>query len=98
MTVDCPHCRIAPLSNCHIASYSGALRNFKEKTAITIIDLNLLNENFRFNYSGQRNTGRPTSFEGIRVPVESLFDHLEHGVSLNDFLDDFPSVDKEQAI
>jgi len=30
--------------------------------------------------------------------VESLFDHLEAGVSLDDFLDDFPTVTKEQAI
>ena len=37
-------------------------------------------------------------FTGTRVPVESLFDHLEAGVSLDEFLDDFPSVSKEQAI
>ncbi len=37
-------------------------------------------------------------FSGTRVPVESLFDHLESGVSLEEFLDDFPSVTKEQAV
>ena len=37
-------------------------------------------------------------FNGTRVPVESLFDHLESGISLDDFLDDFPSVTKEQAV
>jgi len=37
-------------------------------------------------------------FAGTRVPVESLFDHLEAGVSLDGFLEDFPSVKKEQAI
>lgn len=37
-------------------------------------------------------------FEGTRVPIESLFDHLEAGVSLNEFLDDFPSVGREQAV
>jgi uncharacterized protein (DUF433 family) len=41
--------------------------------------------------------GRPV-FTGTRVPVESLFDHLEAGVSLDDFLLDFPSVQKEQAV
>lgn len=41
--------------------------------------------------------GRPV-FSGTRVPVESLFDHLEEGVSLEEFLDDFPTVSKEQAI
>ena len=37
-------------------------------------------------------------FAGTRVPVESLFDHLEAGVSLDEFLEDFPTVSKEHAI
>lgn len=37
-------------------------------------------------------------FRGTRVPIESLFDHLEDGVSLDEFLDDFPTVKREQAI
>lgn len=37
-------------------------------------------------------------FTGTRVPVESLFDHLEAGVPLAEFLDDFPTVSKEQAV
>ncbi|QIL74783.1 DUF433 domain-containing protein [Hymenobacter sp. HDW8] len=41
--------------------------------------------------------GQPV-FKGTRVPVETLFDHLEAGVSLEEFLDDFPTVTKEQAI
>lgn len=41
--------------------------------------------------------GQPV-FAGTRVPVESLFDHLEAGVSLDEFLDEFPTVTKVQAI
>jgi uncharacterized protein (DUF433 family) len=41
--------------------------------------------------------GQPV-FKGTRVPVESLFDHLEAGVPLEGFLDDFPTVSREQAI
>ncbi|HTM65759.1 MAG TPA: DUF433 domain-containing protein [Flavipsychrobacter sp.] len=41
--------------------------------------------------------GQPV-FKGTRVPVETLFDHLENGISLEDFLEDFPTVSKEQAI
>ncbi|MBE9466303.1 DUF433 domain-containing protein [Dyadobacter subterraneus] len=41
--------------------------------------------------------GQPV-FAGTRVPVETLFDHLEAGVSLDDFLEDFPTVSKSQAI
>jgi uncharacterized protein (DUF433 family) len=37
-------------------------------------------------------------FSGTRVPVESLFDHLESGVSLDEFLSDFPTVSREQAV
>jgi uncharacterized protein (DUF433 family) len=42
-------------------------------------------------------SGQPV-FTGTRVPVESLFDHLEAGVPLDEFLDDFPTVSREQAI
>ncbi len=41
--------------------------------------------------------GQPV-FKGTRVPVETLFDHLEEGVSLDEFLEDFDTVSKEQAI
>ena len=37
-------------------------------------------------------------FKGTRVPVQSLFDHLELGISIDDFLDDFPTVTKEQVV
>ena len=36
-------------------------------------------------------------FVGTRVPVRALFDYLEHGRPLGEFLDDFPTVTKEQA-
>jgi uncharacterized protein (DUF433 family) len=36
-------------------------------------------------------------FAGTRVPVQSLFDYLEAGQSLDDFLSDFPTVSREQA-
>ena len=37
-------------------------------------------------------------FTGTRVPVKSLFDHLEAGDSIEDFLEGFPSVKREQII
>lgn len=37
-------------------------------------------------------------FKSTRVPVESLFDHLERGETVTSFLEDFPSVTKEQAV
>jgi uncharacterized protein (DUF433 family) len=37
-------------------------------------------------------------FVGTRVPVQSLFDYLEGGDTLDEFLRQFPSVSREQAI
>jgi len=37
-------------------------------------------------------------FVKTRVPVQTLFDHIEGGETLEEFLDDFPSVLKENAI
>ena len=37
-------------------------------------------------------------FKGTRVPIETLFDHLESGITIDAFLDDFPSVTKEQVV
>ncbi len=37
-------------------------------------------------------------FAGTRVPVKTLFDYLKGGDALADFLDDFPTVSREQAV
>jgi uncharacterized protein (DUF433 family) len=37
-------------------------------------------------------------FVGTRVPVRALLDYLESGRPLSEFLEDFPSVEKSQAI
>ncbi|MGQ0737063.1 MAG: DUF433 domain-containing protein [Acidobacteriota bacterium] len=37
-------------------------------------------------------------FVGTRVPVQSLFDYIEGGDTLDEFLRQFPSVKREQAI
>lgn len=42
-------------------------------------------------------SGEPV-FIGTRVPVRNLLDWLEGGYSLDEFLDNFPSVQREQAI
>ena len=40
--------------------------------------------------------GKPV-FRGTRLPVQSLFDYLTDGLSLDYFLETFPSVTREQA-
>ncbi len=37
-------------------------------------------------------------FAGTRVPIENLLDYLEGGESIEDFLEGFPSVRREQVI
>jgi uncharacterized protein (DUF433 family) len=37
-------------------------------------------------------------FVGTRVPVTTLLDYLESGDSLDEFLDQFPTVSREQAV
>ena len=42
-------------------------------------------------------SGTPV-FVGTRVPAQALLDYLEGGETIEEFLDDFPSVSREQAI
>lgn len=42
-------------------------------------------------------SGTPV-FKGTRVPVHTLIDHLAAGTSLDEFLLDFPTVSREQAV
>lgn len=42
-------------------------------------------------------SGEPV-FTNTRVPIKNLFDYLKAGHPLNGFLEDFPSVTKEQAV
>jgi uncharacterized protein (DUF433 family) len=42
-------------------------------------------------------SGAPV-FAGTRVPIQNLFDYIEGGEDLSEFLDDFPSVSKEAAL
>jgi uncharacterized protein (DUF433 family) len=42
--------------------------------------------------------GGTTVFKGTRVPVQSLFDHLKAGDSIEDFLEGFPSVKRSQVL
>jgi uncharacterized protein (DUF433 family) len=45
----------------------------------------------------ERMSGIPC-FAGTRVPVQALLDHLEGGSTLDDFIEGFPTVKREQAI
>ncbi len=46
----------------------------------------------------QETMGGTPVFSGTRVPIQALFDYIETGETLDEFLDNFPSVKKEFAI
>lgn len=49
-------------------------------------------------YSDPELMGGTPVFVGTRVPLQHLFDYLEAGDSLDEFLESFPTVTREQAI
>lgn len=49
------------------------------------------------NIDKETMSGNPV-FTGTRVPIQALFDYIETGETLNEFLENFPSVKKEYAI
>lgn len=49
-------------------------------------------------YSNPDTLGGTPVFKGTRVPIETLFDYLENGETLQEFLENFPTVTKEQAL
>jgi uncharacterized protein (DUF433 family) len=49
-------------------------------------------------YSDPEILGGTPVFVGTRVPIKSLYDYLEAGDSLDEFLESFPSVSRKQAV
>ena len=41
--------------------------------------------------------GGTPCFKGTRVPIQNLFDYLEEGESINEFIADFPPITAEQV-
>ena len=40
----------------------------------------------------------PRVFQGTRVPLRNLIDYIERGHTLDEFMDSFPSVSRDQAV
>ena len=52
----------------------------------------------RVYHSDPKILGGTPVFMDTRVPVQSLFDHLAAGDSIDDFLEGFPSVKRKQVV
>jgi uncharacterized protein (DUF433 family) len=57
-----------------------------------------MNEKIPGVHSDPEILGGTPVFVDTRVPVRALFDYLERGRALAEFLDDFPTVTREQAV
>jgi uncharacterized protein (DUF433 family) len=64
----------------------------RRKTAVKTIDLKGI------VHSDPEIMGGTPVFVGTRVPLQNLIDYLEGGESIEDFLDGFPSVRREQVL
>lgn len=62
----------------------------------TVIQLHLGEENHFISCSPDVMGGAPV-FAGTRVPVQTALDYLEAGESIDDFLEGFPTVTREQV-
>ena len=56
-----------------------------------------MNQNSAVHSDPEIMGGTPV-FSGTRVPVQPFIDYIENGHSLDQFLDDFPSVSRELAV
>jgi len=59
------------------------------------MSINLLNQFIESD--AEKLSGTPV-FRGTRVPIKNLFDYLEAGDNLEEFLDDFPTVTRTQVV
>ncbi|MCW6050238.1 DUF433 domain-containing protein [Lyngbya sp. CCAP 1446/10] len=57
-----------------------------------------MSQNFQIISISDEIMGGTPVFIGTRVPVQTLFDYLEAGESIDDFLEGFPTVTREQVI
>jgi uncharacterized protein (DUF433 family) len=61
-----------------------------------VIDYFSMNPQSLIEVNPQKMSGTPV-FRGTRVPIQNLFDCLEDGETIDQFLDQFPTVTKEQV-
>jgi uncharacterized protein (DUF433 family) len=71
------------------------VRKFYEKTAKRKIMITLIQSPVS---SDPEVMGGTLVFRNTRVPIQSLFEYLDDDFSLEEFLDNFPSVDRSDAV
>jgi uncharacterized protein (DUF433 family) len=82
------HCSCRQLAFFSINSYHGAMRLVLDDADLRQLPITIDPEVV---------SGAPV-FRHTRVPVEALISNLEDGMSLEEFLENFPSVSREQVV
>jgi uncharacterized protein (DUF433 family) len=80
------------------ALFSGVVVGFLNEAPSAILPYMKLDELKGVVHSDPEIMGGTPVFVGTRVPLQNLIDYLEGGESIEDFLDAFPTVKREQAI
>jgi uncharacterized protein (DUF433 family) len=68
----------------------------KERSDVELLAADSVASRF-ISVNPARMHGEPC-FKGTRIPVQTLFDHLHCGDPLDEFLDGFPDVTRDQAV
>ncbi len=71
-------------------------RNFLDKNTLHYVKILIMKMN-SIEINPNKVSGTPV-FAGTRVPIQNLFDYVEGGETLEDFLEGFPPVTRERAI
>ena len=82
---------VCPPARCYKSGYENPRQNLENEWSAFRLYKAMINQDPDIH------GGEPV-FMGTRVPIKSLIDHLKAGESLDDFLDGFTSVSREQAI
>jgi uncharacterized protein (DUF433 family) len=73
-------------------------RGFRPSFLVRNLELRLMLKNSPIISASPEIMGGTPVFAGTRVPVQTLLDYLKAGESIDDFLDGFPTVTREQVI
>jgi len=79
------------------SNYSETNREVAEEIAMNAEETELLRRDAVIISDPEIMSGTPV-FAGTRVPVEAMIDYLKAGDTLDEFLDQFPTVSRDRAV
>src|SRR3954466_8498231 len=93
-----PHMPHAPCPMPRRATDGANARRLRAGAAVQVSYPRILMELRQIIHSDPNIPGGTPVFVGTRVPVQALLDYLEGGDSIEEFLEDYPGVSRNQAV